>query len=78
MLSGNKRVAFARIPSSQLIYAEKGKERGIYCGKIINLRLKVLLTLILIESLIVITKSLILITESLILFFIASSSREGV
>lgn len=63
MLSGNKRVAFARIPSSQLMYAEKGKERGIYCGKIINLRLKVSLTLILIESLILITESSVLITD---------------
>lgn len=42
MLSNNKRIAYARVPARHLLYSDKLVERGIDCGKIKTLFLKVL------------------------------------
>ena len=43
MLSGGKRVAYARIPAVDVIYSEKDHERGLHCGTIQTLFMKVCL-----------------------------------
>ena len=41
MLSGQKRVAYYRIPSHQVMYSASEKTRGSLYGKILNIMLKV-------------------------------------
>ncbi|XP_067833416.1 fer-1-like protein 6 [Heptranchias perlo] len=40
MLSGNKRIAYVRIPAKDILYSEKEDEKGKDCGKIKSLFLK--------------------------------------
>lgn len=41
LLSNNKRIAYARLQARDLLYSSTQEARGIYCGKIITLFLKV-------------------------------------
>ena len=41
MLSGGKRVAYARIPAVDVLYSEKDHERGLHCGSLQTLFMKV-------------------------------------
>ena len=41
MLSGDKRVAYHRIPAYDLLYFEDDEARGKYCRKVIDIELKV-------------------------------------
>ncbi|XP_067888777.1 fer-1-like protein 6 [Heterodontus francisci] len=40
MLSGNKRIAYVRIPAKDILYSKKEDEKGKHCGKIQSLFLK--------------------------------------
>ncbi len=41
MISGTKRIAYARIPANELLWAAHHEYRGKDCGKLITVRLKV-------------------------------------
>ena len=41
MLSGKKRVAYARVPVREILYDENPDKRGIYCGRIQTLFFRV-------------------------------------
>lgn len=41
LLSNNKRVAYARVRTRDLLYSSRQEARGINCGKVITLFLKV-------------------------------------
>ena len=38
---GNERVAYCRLPAYELLYTPEEEERGVHCGKIIDINLKV-------------------------------------
>ena len=39
--SGSQRVAYCRIPAYDLIYTPEEEERGVHCGKVIDINMKV-------------------------------------
>ena len=38
---GTQRIAYCRIPAHELLYSPEEEERGVRCGKIIDINLKV-------------------------------------
>ena len=39
--AGTQRIAYCRIPANDLLYTPEEEQRGIWCGKIIDINLKV-------------------------------------